>query len=270
MKPTSGLTWILVALLVGLEGCGQGTPVSSPTPGSSPTSADPLASPRLTGRFVVDPSGRKLAMNCWGKGDPTVFLETGGGALEEFTGAPIVRRVAAKKRVCLYNRAGTPPSDPAPNRPREAEDVAADFHALTEAAGIDPPFVLFGRSFGGMVVTFYASKYSHDVAGVVVFDSPAPSASMTRSQFPEGVWNYPENVEHLNVLTGYENRFGRTPVHFNSRLIVISPSAGEGTPRDERYWLQTSPHATQVVLQGGVGVINSEADRISEEILSLA
>jgi pimeloyl-ACP methyl ester carboxylesterase len=270
MKPTSGLTWMLIVVLVGLEGCGQGTTVSSPTPSASSTPADLLASPSLTGSFAVDPSGRKLAMDCWGKGDPTVFLESGGGAIDELTGSPIVRRMAAKRRVCLYNRAGRPPSDPASNQPREAEDVAADFHALTKAAGIEPPFVLFGRSFGGMVVTFYASKYSDEVVGVVVFDSPAPSASMTRQQFPEGIWNYPENVEHLNTLTGFENRFGSTPVHFDARLIVISPSAGESNPRDQRYWLQTSSHPTQVVLRGGMEVINLEADRIAGKILSLA
>jgi hypothetical protein len=161
MKPTSGRTWLLIVLLVGLQGCSQGSTGSSATPTSSPTSADPLASPSLAGTFAVDRSGRKLAMDCWGKGDPTVFFESGGGAIDEFAAARVVRRVAAEKRVCLYNRAGRAPSDLAPNRPREAEDVAADFHALTEAARIEPPFVLFGRSFGGMVVTFYASCRRH-------------------------------------------------------------------------------------------------------------
>jgi pimeloyl-ACP methyl ester carboxylesterase len=124
-------------------------------------------------------------MSCWGVGQPAVFLETGGPAIGEFTGSSLVERLAAETQVCLYNRAGLSPSDPAPDRAREAEDTAEDFHALVQAAGIPPPYVLFGRSFGGMVVTFYASKYPTDVTGVVVFDSPAPSATMTKEQFPE-------------------------------------------------------------------------------------
>ena len=68
-----------------------------------------------------------------------------------------------------------------------------------------------------------------DVAGVVVFDSPAPAADMTEADFPEGVWN--RNVEHLNVLTGYENRFGLNPVRFDAQLILISPTHGESDPR---------------------------------------
>jgi pimeloyl-ACP methyl ester carboxylesterase len=230
--------------------------------------ADPLASPSLTGRFAVDPSGRRLAMTCWSDGDPTVFLESGGGAIDEFSDAAVVRRVARETRICLYNRAGIAPSDPAPNEPREAEDVARDFRALVSAAGISPPYVLFGRSFGGMIVTFYASRYPADVAGVVVFDSPAPSTTMTLEQFPEGAWDHPGSVEHLNVLTGFENRFGKDPVRFDAPLIVISPTTGESTP-EERYWLQTSPHATQVILEGGMEVIETQAEEVSEQILSL-
>jgi pimeloyl-ACP methyl ester carboxylesterase len=265
--------WLATVLTLAMVGCSAGTSVLSPTSSPSPTASiatNPLASPSLSGDFAIDASGLKLRIICWGTGDPTIFLETGGPPIDEFTGSDLVGRLATERRVCLYNHLGQPPSDPAPNEPREAEDVAAVFHGLTRAAGIDPPFVLFGRSFGGMVVTFYASKYPADVAGVVVFDSPSPNAEMTVEDFPEGVWNYPGNVEHVNVLTGYENRFGKDPVHFDAPLIVISPTSGEGNPKDERYWLQTSQDATQVVLQGGTEVIDTEAERIAEEILSLA
>src|SRR4051794_7023261 len=274
----------LIAGFVVLGGCAQAPIASSPlTP--SPTAAslpptqapspsvsaspNPLASPSLTGGYVVDGSGRKLAMTCWGAGQPAVFLESGGGAIDEFTDSRLVERLAVDRQVCLYNRAGRSPSDPAPDRAREAEDIAADFHALVQAAQISPPYVLFGRSFGGMVVTFYASKYPTDVAGVVVFDSPAPSATMTKEDFPEGVWDFPDNVEHLNVLTGFENRFGKQPVHISAPLILISPTHGESTPED-RYWLQTSKDASQVILEGGTEVIDTQADKVAEQVLSIS
>lgn len=271
----------VVASITVVQACAQAPAVSmtpaapasvTATPAaatSASTSPNPLASPTLDGKFPVDTSGRKLAMTCWGKGTPAVFIETGGGAIDEFASTPLVGRLAAETEVCLYNRAGRAPSDPAPNRAREAEDVAADFHTLVRAAQITRPYVLFGRSFGGMVVTFYASKYPGDIAGVVVFDSPAPSATMTLKDFPDGVWNAPGNDEHLNVLTGYENRFGKKPVHLRAPLTLISPTHGESTP-DDRYWLQVSHDSKQVVLEGGMDVIDTDADRISEEILSLA
>ena len=238
-------------------------------PSTKPSAApNPLASFSAAGLFAVDTSGRKLALRCWGNGGPTVFLETGGPGIDEFKGGDLVRLLAAKVQVCLYNRAGRSPSEAAPNQPREAEDVAADFHALTRAANIAPPYVLFGRSFGGMLVTFYASKYPEDVAGVVVFDSPAPSATMTLAEFPEGVWNYPDNVERLNVLTGFENRFGKTPVHMDAPLVLVSTTAGESRPED-KYWLQTSDRSKQIVLTGGMDVIDSQAEALAAQILSL-
>ena len=89
---------------------------------------------------------------------------------------------------------------------------------------------------------------------------------MTEDDFPEGVWN--RNMEHVNVLTGYENRFGRDPVHFDAPLILISPTHGESTP-DDQYWLQTSNDAEQVVLEGGMEVIETQAETIATHILSL-
>ncbi|MEO6207712.1 MAG: alpha/beta fold hydrolase [Candidatus Limnocylindrales bacterium] len=242
-------------------------PPTTSVPTAASIAPNPMASPSLAGDFAVDPSGRKVALRCYGTGSPTVFLESGGGAIDEFTRESLTRRLATQTQVCLYNRAGLPPSDPAPNEPREAEDVAGDFHALVTTAGIAPPYVLFGRSFGGMIVTFYASEHPSDVAGVVVFDSPAPSATMTLEEFPEGVWDFPGNLEHLNVLTGFENRFGKAPVHFDAPLVLISTTAGESRP-DDRYWLQVSPQSRQVVLEGGMEAIGTEADQIVEEIMS--
>jgi pimeloyl-ACP methyl ester carboxylesterase len=146
--------------------------------------------------------------------------------------------------------------------------VAADFHALVRAAGIAPPYVLFGRSFGGYVVAFYASEYPDDVAGVVVFDSPAPNANLTQEEFPDGSWDAQSNVEHLNHRTGYEDRFGKDPFQIDAPLILISPTTWEMNP-DDHYHLQTSDHSTQVVLDGGMEVIETQADAIAEQVLSL-
>jgi pimeloyl-ACP methyl ester carboxylesterase len=275
---------ITTAVAVMVAGCGPAAstapsyaapsslPTASPAPGSATARPsqppDPLASASAAGRFAVDATGRNLVMSCWGTGAPAVFLESGGGGIDEMSGSNLVHDLAEETQVCLYNRAGLAPSDPAPNVKREAEDVAADFRALVEAAGLTPPFVLFGRSFGGMIVTFYASTHPDDVVGVVVFDSPAPSATMTIADCPECVWDNPGSLEHLDVLYGFENRFGKTPVHIDAPLILISTTAGESQP-DDRYWLQVSDTSSQVVLTGGMEIINQQAAALAEQILSL-
>jgi pimeloyl-ACP methyl ester carboxylesterase len=43
-------------------------------------------------------------------------------------------------------------------------------HAMLEAAGIKPPYVLVGHSCGGLVMRRYALLYPEDVSGVVLVD----------------------------------------------------------------------------------------------------
>lgn len=244
----------LVLLTIVLSGCGAtGTP--SPAGTASPATAtisvspspplDPISSPSIEGSFVVADDGRELTLVCWGEGVPTVILETGGTNIDEWSSEAGVRQLAERGRVCTYDRAGTGASDPAPNEKRDADDVITDLGALLKAASVKGPYVLVGRSFGGMIVTYYAQEMPEDVLGVVVFDTPAPSAEFTEENEPELVWDFPGNTEHLDVVGGFENRFAKEPPSIDVPLLVITPADGESSPADQRYWLQVSDDSDQ-------------------------
>jgi pimeloyl-ACP methyl ester carboxylesterase len=205
-----------------------------------------MANPSIEGSFVVADDGRKLALICWGEGSPTVILETGGTNIEEWGSDVQVRPLAQRGRVCTADRAGTGASDSAPNRKREADDVIADLSAVLAAASVDGPYVFLGRSFGSMVLTYYAQEKPNGVLGVVVFDAPAPSAEFTEESEPGLVWDYPGNVEHLDVVGGFENRFARKPPHIDVPLLLITPSGGESSAQDQRFWLQVSDDSEQL------------------------
>lgn len=219
---------------------------------SSPSiSEDPFEHPTIDGSYSVTAAGRQLRLVCWGTGSPTVLLETGGSNIEEWTDSGIVRRLASVTRACTYDRAGTGSSDPAPNEKRDADDAVADTHALLAAAQVQGPLVLLGRSFGGMLVTYYADVMPREVVGVIVYDTPAPSAEFTKDSEPELVWNAPGNTEHLDVVGGFENRFARHPAHVDAPLLLITPVPGEGSVDNESFWLHTSRDAEQKVLSCG-------------------
>jgi pimeloyl-ACP methyl ester carboxylesterase len=61
-------------------------------------------------------------------------------------------------------------SDPGPF-PRTSKAIATDLHALLSAAGIPPPYVLVGYSFGGHNVRVYNGLYPNEVAGMVLVDA---------------------------------------------------------------------------------------------------
>jgi len=126
---------------------------------------------------LVDIGGWRLHLYCTGEAkplQPTVILEAGLGdfSLEWSLVQP---KVATFVRVCSYDRAGTGWSELGPN-PRPMHQIVHELHVLLEKAGVRPPFVLVGHSYGGWLVRFYASKYPAEVAGMVLieggFDNP--------------------------------------------------------------------------------------------------
>ena len=232
-----------------------GSPSTDPSPASpTPTSVvDPATQPSIDDAFTVAAGGRQLRLVCWGTGSPTVLLETGGANIEEWTGSGIVDELACRTRVCTYDRAGTGSSDPAPNKRRDADDVVTEAHALLEAAHVNGPLVLLGRSFGGMIVTHYADVMPQDVIGVVVLDTPAPSAEFTEKSEPGLVWDAPGNTAHLDVVHGFENRFANHPPHFDAPLLSDHPGPRR-RQRQERKLLaadQPAGQAGQALLRRG-------------------
>jgi pimeloyl-ACP methyl ester carboxylesterase len=205
-----------------------------------------MSNPSIEGRFVVADDGRELALKCWGDGSPTLILEHIEILENIESSEPQVGHLAERYRVCAYDRAGTGASDPAPNEKRDADDVVGDLSALLDAASVGGPYLLLGRSFGGMIVTYYAQEMPEDVLGVVVFDTPAPSAEFTEESEPELVWDYPGNTEHLDVVGGFENRFAKEPPHIDAPLLIITPAGGESSAEDQRFWLQVSDDSEQV------------------------
>jgi pimeloyl-ACP methyl ester carboxylesterase len=112
--------------------------------------------------------GRRLNMNCLGRGSPTVIFEQGLGA-HILSWEKVAPAIASVTKTCVYDRAGEGFSDPS-ERPATAENVDLDLRALVRAAGIDGPVVLVGHSIGGLYATLFADEYPDDVAGLVLVD----------------------------------------------------------------------------------------------------
>lgn len=117
----------------------------------------------------VDIGGRTLNISCVGTGAPAVIFESGGDA-PGLEWAPYQAEVAKFTQACWYDRAGIGWSDSGPY-PRTSAAIARDLHALLKSAGVPPPFVLAGASFGGLNARVYAGLFLKEVAGIVFIDS---------------------------------------------------------------------------------------------------
>jgi pimeloyl-ACP methyl ester carboxylesterase len=129
----------------------------------------------------VDVGGRTLNISCSGTGTPTVVFESGGDA-PGLSWAPLQKEVAKLTKACWYDRAGIGWSDAGPY-PRTSTAISRDLHALLKNAGVAPPYLLAGASFGGLNSRVYAGLFPGEVAGLVFIDSAHEDESVRAPRF---------------------------------------------------------------------------------------
>ena len=138
----------------------------------SATAQTPSTPPLTPPGRLVDVGGWKLHLNCTGEAraaQPTVILESGVGDFS-VEWSLVQPKVAAFVRVCSYDRAGDGWSELGPH-PRTFHQIAYELHTLLANAGIKPPIVLVGHSYGGWLVRQYQAMYPSDVAGMVLVEA---------------------------------------------------------------------------------------------------
>jgi len=117
---------------------------------------------------LVDVGGFRLHIHCTGDGSPAIILDAALGA-SSVSWSLVQPELAKSAHVCSYDRAGFGWSDAGP-MPRTAGRIADEWRTLLERAGVDPPFLPVGHSFGGLVALIFARRYRADVAGLVLVD----------------------------------------------------------------------------------------------------
>jgi pimeloyl-ACP methyl ester carboxylesterase len=162
---------------------------------------------------LIDIGGLKLHIHRTGTGAPTVVLESALGG-SYISWALVQPELARLTHVVSYDRAGFGWSDEGP-RPRTAGRVADELRRLLDRAGVAPPFVLVGHSFGGFVMRIFAARHPADVAGIVLVDPAHPED-----------WVSPAPKEQLKITRGLELcRYGTTAARFGVARVVSALGA---------------------------------------------
>ena len=126
----------------------------------------------------VDIGGRTLNIYCTGEGSPTVIFVSARTA-PGYVWTPTQRGVSGFTRACWYDRADLGWSDSGPD-PEWADAAARDLHRLVQNAGLRPPLVLVGHSFGGYVIRLYHHAHPGEAAGMVFVDTALEDAGTIR------------------------------------------------------------------------------------------
>lgn len=171
---------------------------------------------------LVEVGGRRRYISVAGEarpGRPTVVLDAGLGHVAAVWGL-VQPGVAAFARVCAYDRAGYGWSDPGP-APRSSQRIVRELRALLAAAGVVPPYVLVGHSFGGLNMSLYAERHPEEVAGLVLVDAlPKNIAIQDPANFRFFLsWNR----LHYRLLEGL-TRLGLVRLYLHLRGTGAGPS----------------------------------------------
>jgi pimeloyl-ACP methyl ester carboxylesterase len=129
---------------------------------------------RTSGRLVPIGNRRRLYLVEKGPKErgPIVVFESGFGATS-LNWVHIQDALADQLHTVAYDRCGLGWSSPCRSE-RTPAHVAAELHALLHAAGIQPPWILVGHSFGGLVMQRFALDRPTETAALLLIDPMRP------------------------------------------------------------------------------------------------
>jgi pimeloyl-ACP methyl ester carboxylesterase len=124
---------------------------------------------------LIDIGGHRLHLLESGpqNNGPTVLLEAGLMSTI-LSWSNLQRELSKSHHVVSIDRAGLGWSDLGP-MPRTSDRIVNELHLLLQRAGVPPPYILVGHSFGGLTMPLFASRFPNEVAGMVLVDPVAPA-----------------------------------------------------------------------------------------------
>ncbi len=118
----------------------------------------------------VDLGTHRLMVRRAGTGGPAVIFDAALGA-SSLSWALVQPEIARETLTVSYDRAGLGGSAAGP-MPRTAGRIVEELRRMLDKAGVGPPFVLVGHSYGGLCARLFAERYRSDMAGLVLVDAP--------------------------------------------------------------------------------------------------
>ena len=140
---------------------------------------------------LIDLGGYKVHYYTKGSGNYTVVIDHSLGGIEGYF---LIDEIAKLAQVFIYDRPGYGWSDFSPKR-RCSQEIVMEFDQLLQKAGMSPPYILVGDSFGSYNVRLYAHYFPEKVSGIILTDG----------LHEKGMLNLPLSIKLLKLffLSGF-------------------------------------------------------------------
>ena len=230
----------------------EAPPTTTITADASIPTVTTVARPTAMIDELVGAEGARVHIRCVGDGDTTVVLIAGFGG--DTTGwVNVEPAIAARARVCSYDRPGTGTSDPATATATFTTE-ATDLHDLLHTIGEPGPYVVVGQSFGGAEAVMFAALFADEVSGLALVDA-------SPTTWPAALCSVPDDGSEaaatmLGVCAGF------LPTGNGERLDVVAAFA-EVSNVVSLGWLPMAV-ITAVARELPSGLAASEVARLTE------
>lgn len=182
-----------------------------------------------------DVGGYDMHIHCLGKGSPTVLVDVGLGD-DSTDWLEIQQQVAQETKVCVFDRPGYGWSDFGP-QPRDSKRIAFELQALLPLAGLSPPYIMVGHSFGGYNIRVFTANNPDVVTGMVLVDA-----------------SHEDQYERFNI---------KLPKHFNRRgsVLILPKSVASSSHADKHVMLRERAfHAARAE----ISVLDNSAKQVQQ------
>jgi pimeloyl-ACP methyl ester carboxylesterase len=225
----------------------------------------------------VSVGDHKVRMSVTGHGSPSVVCETFGvGYLE--TWSKIQPEIARFAKVVSYDHAGYWGSEPG-QKPRDAKQIAHELHEALCNAGVSPPYLLVGYSFGGPYIRVFASMYPEEVCGMVFVD-PAQEqfSAWLKQHFPGMNVVSDEDRQRQDEWGSQETSFEQARLAQLPPVPITLISAAQPGGillnrwlpewlKSHRDWLSQYPHARHIITtNSGHGIFFTEPNLVVDAV----
>jgi pimeloyl-ACP methyl ester carboxylesterase len=225
---------------------------------------------------LIDVGDHRLAIARAGQGSPTVVLESGDGSSIP-AWKDILPQVGEFTSVVAYARAGRDGSEPA-KTPRTLTSVVDELRTMLQRAGYKPPYVLVGRSLGGIYIRAFAIRFPAEVAGLVLVDGSSerqaavfgPFLRLTPEKYIQGmigsITDEPARLEMEGLgpilLRGDLGLSGQLP---DLPMIVLVNTRPEGPPGLMPVWRRLQEEVFQSTTRGMLILTNKSGHDIARK-----
>jgi pimeloyl-ACP methyl ester carboxylesterase len=118
-------------------------------------------------------NNRRVEYSLIRNGASTVVFENGlDGKMNWWK--KVIPEISKDATTFAYNRPGYGRSDSV-STPRDGLHTVEELRALLKNKGLEPPYVLVGHSYGGLLIQLFARKYPDEVSALVLVDSTHPA-----------------------------------------------------------------------------------------------